>query len=181
IPASTDPGKTVPHSSNDSSLQARPRLEIDELWNELPSATGKRLKSLDELDCSGQLTERTGPMFTGGFSDVSQAKLGDHVVAVKALRVTYMEGGESRIWKRLAREIYIWATLDHPNILNLLGFAFEDGKPCLISPWCENGTLQEYLQKFPDANRRRLVREVAEGLRYLHAQMPQIVHGDLKT
>ncbi|KAG9048471.1 hypothetical protein FS837_012780 [Tulasnella sp. UAMH 9824] len=171
------PAPTDPHPSNDST----PRLKIAELWNSLSSTTRKRLKRLDDLNRTGQLTERTKPLFTGAFSDVSQAKLGDRVVAVKALRVTYNEGGEGRIWKRLAREIDIWAALDHPNVLGLLGFGSEDGKPCLISPWCENGTLEEYLQKFPDADRRRLVREIAEGLRYLHVHTPPISHGDLKT
>ncbi|KAG8938039.1 hypothetical protein FRC00_000780 [Tulasnella sp. 408] len=114
---------------------------------------------------------------------VSSASPPQQLVAVKALRVTSTEAEAdgSRIWKRLAREIYIWTALDHPNILEFLGFTFEDGKPCLISPWCENGTLQEYLQKFPGANRQRLVREIAEGLRYLHKQTPEIIHGDLRT
>ncbi|KAG9041114.1 hypothetical protein FS837_012725 [Tulasnella sp. UAMH 9824] len=182
LPVSTDPDIKFPHPSDDSTLQIRPRLEIDELWDDLSSPTRESLKRLDVLDRSGQLTERTETKFTGGFSDVSQAKLGGRVVAVKALRVKNIGGAESQRWeRRLARELYVWATLDHPNVLELLGFAFEDGGPCLISPWCDNGTLQEYLQKFPEANRRRLVGEIAEGLRYLHLQTPPIVHGDLKT
>ncbi|KAG8915009.1 hypothetical protein FRC00_008778 [Tulasnella sp. 408] len=163
--APTDPGKKAP-------------LKLDDLKDF--SASGSRSARLKAWDRTGQLTERTKPKFTGGFSDVSQAKLGNRVVAVKTLRAN-MEAAEGRIWKRLAREIYVWTALDHPNVLELLGFAIEDGKPCLISPWCDNGTLQEYLQKFPDANRRRLVREIAEGLRYLHERTPPILHGDLKT
>ncbi|KAG9048475.1 hypothetical protein FS837_012784 [Tulasnella sp. UAMH 9824] len=154
-------------------------LEIDELQG-LSSASGKLSERVKALDRTGQLTERTKPKFTGSFSEVSQAKLGDLVVAVKTLRVANTEGDEDRIWKRLAREIYVWAGLDHPNVLVLLGFAIDYGKPCLISPWCDNGTLQEYLHKFPDADRRRLVRDIADGLRYLHLQTPPIIHGDLK-
>ncbi|KAG9046559.1 hypothetical protein FS837_004181 [Tulasnella sp. UAMH 9824] len=179
--ASTGPDVPFPARSNASTFQIRPRLELDELRDGFSSATGKRSQRLDALDHTGQLEERTEPRFIRGFSDVSQAKLGDRVVAVKALRVANIEDGEGRIWKRLAREIYVWASLDHPNVLELLGFATEDGRPCLISPWCDNGTLQECLQKFPDANRRRLVREIAEGLGYLHVQTPPIIHGDLKT
>ncbi|KAG9048472.1 hypothetical protein FS837_012781 [Tulasnella sp. UAMH 9824] len=181
LPASTDPDGTFPTRSNGSTVQIRRRLEIDELRDGFSSATGKRSQRLKALDHTGQLEERTKPKFIRSFSDVSQAKLGDRVVAVKALRVANIEDGEGRIWKRLAREIYVWAALDHPNVLELLGFATEDGRPCLISPWCDNGTLQDCLQKFPDANRRRLVREIAEGLGYLHMQTPPIIHGDLKT
>ncbi|KAG9048477.1 hypothetical protein FS837_012786 [Tulasnella sp. UAMH 9824] len=179
LPASSGPDTQVPGSSNDSTLQIRHRLELDELWHALSPASGKRSKTVDDFDCTGQLTERTKPKFQGKFSDVSKAKLGDRVVAVKALRLTNTEGDEeSRMWKRLGREIYVWAALDHPNVLELLGFAFEDEIPCLISPWCENGTVKKYLQNFPNANRRRLVREIAEGLKYLHLQ--PIVHGDFK-
>ncbi|KAG8937735.1 hypothetical protein FRC00_001292 [Tulasnella sp. 408] len=155
----------------------------DERRDRLSSASGKRSKRPDILDHAGQLKERTKPKFTGGFSDISQAKLGDRVVAVKELRLHKVEGdGDGLIWKQLEREVYVWAALDHPNVLELLGFAFEDGGPCLISPWCENGTLQDYLQKSPDAtNRRQLVCDIAEGLRYLHVQMPPIIHGDLRT
>ncbi|KIO24653.1 hypothetical protein M407DRAFT_51361, partial [Tulasnella calospora MUT 4182] len=88
---------------------------------------------------------------------------------------------ENRMRKRLAREIYVWAALDHPNILKLLGFAFENGRPCLVSPWCGNGTLQEYLRKYPDVDRRQLVRQTSEGLEYLHAQTAPIIHGDFTT
>ncbi|KAG9035055.1 hypothetical protein FS837_002067 [Tulasnella sp. UAMH 9824] len=162
-----------------SAIQIRPRLELDERRGGLSSASGQRSERLNALDCAGQLKSRTKPKFTGSFSDVSQAKLGDRVVAVKALRVANTEDGENRKWKWLAREIYVWAELGHPKVLELLGFAIEDGTPCLISPWCDNGTLEVYLRKFPDANRQRLVCEIAEGLWYLHSQTPPIIHGDL--
>ncbi|KAG8915978.1 hypothetical protein FRC00_002193 [Tulasnella sp. 408] len=181
---STDPDTKAPHASNDGNPQIPHRLEIYKLWDALSPASGKRSKRLHDLDRTGQLKDRTKPRFQGNFSDVSQAKLGDRVVAVKALRLTNIEGDEqsaSRMWKRLGREIYVWAALDHPNVLELLGFAFEDEIPCLISPWCENGTVQKYLEKFPNANRRQLVRGIAEGLKYLHEQTPPIIHGDFKT
>ncbi|KIO24651.1 hypothetical protein M407DRAFT_212322 [Tulasnella calospora MUT 4182] len=83
--------------------------------------------------------------------------------------------------KRLAREIHVWAALDHPNILEFIGFAFEDGLPCLISPWCGNGTLVEYLQNNIRPDRGLLVHQIAEGLNYLHTRSPPITHGDFKT
>ncbi|KAG9048478.1 hypothetical protein FS837_012787 [Tulasnella sp. UAMH 9824] len=145
-----------------------------------PMALGPR-PILAVTNFTGQLTERTKSMFQGSFSDVSQAKVRGLVVAVKAFRVTDIEGAESRIGQQLAAELYAWTKLEHPNVLRPLGFAIEDGIPCLISPWCGNGTLQKYLQKLPDTNRRRrLVREIAEGVKHLHEQKPAIIHGDLK-
>lgn len=79
------------------------------------------------------------------------------------------------------REMDIWNVLDHPNIVPLRGYVVEeDGTPALISPWFEHGDVLTYLQKHPFADRRKLVRQVAEGLIYLHSRGPPVVHGDLK-
>lgn len=77
------------------------------------------------------------------------------------------------------REVNIWHRLDHLRVVPLRGYSIDfDGTPCLVSPWFENGDVLTYLKKHPFADRRRLVRQVAEGLIYLHSQ--DVVHGDLK-
>ena len=51
----------------------------------------------------------------------------------------------------LAKELYIWSKLNHPNILGLEGFYVEDGRhPALVSKWIENGSVIDYLKKHPD-------------------------------
>ena len=47
------------------------------------------------------------------------------------------------------KEIYVWSKLQHPNILPLLGFAFDidTGYPMLISEWMENGNALAYVRK----------------------------------
>lgn len=60
----------------------------------------------------------------------------------------------------------------------LLGIAFEEGTPCLISPWYNNGNVRDYLRITSNSNRPRLVSDVANGLLYLHSS--NVVHGDLK-
>ncbi len=90
---------------------------------------------------------------------------------------------DKRMRKRLGRELLCWIRLQHPHILPLLGFAFisENGnRPCLITTWCDKGNLSEYLTKTPDANRRLLVSQIAQGVAYLHSRTPPIVHADLK-
>jgi len=51
----------------------------------------------------------------------------------------------------------------------------------MISPWCNNGTLVNYLKEVnPSANRLDLLVQVASGVSYLHNFKPVVVHGDLK-
>ncbi|KAF8337511.1 kinase-like domain-containing protein [Cantharellus anzutake] len=84
----------------------------------------------------------------------------------------------------LTREMEIWGELDHPHILKFLGFAIEgvgcDVKGVLVSPWCSNGSVLEYLQKNPNAEKIDLVSGIAKGLDYLHHRTPAVIHGDLK-
>ncbi|KAG8896692.1 hypothetical protein FRB99_008760 [Tulasnella sp. 403] len=128
-----------------------------------------------------------------GFSDVFKGTLTherkdgttwDEAVAIKVLRAVKLKPGESaddRINKRMHREMNIWSRATHPHIVPLRGYALEgDGTPSLISPWFEHGDVLSYLKKYPFADRRRLVRQVAQGLTYLHAQSPPVIHGDLK-
>ena len=95
-----------------------------------------------------------------------------------------------------ARELCIWAQLQHENILSLIGIVTVDGMPGLASEWIEGGTMNDYLKKHKNTDIRRVVRVVAEypefnqlialvqvwgiacGLEYLHSM--GVVHSDLK-
>ncbi|KAG8987676.1 hypothetical protein FRB94_002287 [Tulasnella sp. JGI-2019a] len=130
------------------------------------------------------------PYAQGGFSDVWRGNIKDEEgrlvqeVAVKVLRAVKMRPDDTasgRLQKRMHREIKIWHGLQHPGIVPLLGYALElDGAPSLISPWYGNGDVVNYLKRHPFADRRKIVRQITEGLAYLHSQNPPVIHGDLK-
>lgn len=44
----------------------------------------------------------------------------------------------------------------------------------------ENGNSIEYLKRNPDADRMRILREVASGVDYLHTCSSNVIHGDLR-
>ncbi|KIJ13862.1 hypothetical protein PAXINDRAFT_116831 [Paxillus involutus ATCC 200175] len=76
----------------------------------------------------------------------------------------------------------IWTSLDHINILPLLGTTMGFGRlPAMVSPWLENGALTSYLERRGDIlttmEKFALLGDVAAGLQYLHSQ--SVVHGDL--
>ncbi|KAF9509411.1 hypothetical protein BS47DRAFT_154544 [Hydnum rufescens UP504] len=81
---------------------------------------------------------------------------------------------------RLKREARVWNSLNHPNIVPLLGVVSGKLGPGLVTPWYAHGNILQYLRRVPNARRESLCEDVASGLRYLHEQDPPIIHGDLK-
>jgi len=128
----------------------------------------------------------------GGFSDIHWGEWERHLengqtettlVAIKLLRVLAgkdVDGVRAR--KRLNREVYVWHRLDHPNIAKMFGTSYHmSGRPAMVLEWYQNGNACEYLEKHPSTDRKMLVRDIAQGLNYLHHTLdPPIVHGDLK-
>ncbi|KAF9446320.1 kinase-like protein [Macrolepiota fuliginosa MF-IS2] len=125
---------------------------------------------------------------SGGYADIiiGRLKNADNTttkVAIKILRVNNDPELIEKITERLRRETVVWVGLDHPNILKFLGLAFDYdrfGCPALISPYCDEGTIDDHLKKTPININTRLsiMKGVANGLQYLHKR--EIVHGDLK-
>lgn len=91
----------------------------------------------------------------------------------------------------------MWKTLQHPNVLSLIGVTMTETSFAMISEWMVNKNINEFVKAHPDENRPRLVSflhkslpgfadnhviiqlsGVARGLIYIHEQ--GMVHGDLK-
>ncbi|KAF9448421.1 kinase-like protein [Macrolepiota fuliginosa MF-IS2] len=124
---------------------------------------------------------------TGGYADVFLGWLRGNdgtktKVAIKVLRVINEPEPVMKIKTYLIRETAVWVKLNHPNILKFLGLAPDHerfGVPALISPYCNNGTVYQYLGSHPNINTKLFIMKgVASGLQYLH--QTNIVHGDLK-
>ncbi|KAF8319573.1 uncharacterized protein EI90DRAFT_3081841 [Cantharellus anzutake] len=103
----------------------------------------------------------------GSFGDVYMGKYvgtAADVVCVKELStaVNLVELGPwERFLRLLKREVKIWHGLEHRNVVKFIGWtsrAFEDTLTvCLISTWCSDGNVKEYLAKHPEADRQGLV------------------------
>ncbi|KAG8912314.1 hypothetical protein FRC02_006032, partial [Tulasnella sp. 418] len=140
-------------------------------------------KELPNLDLSNQVKfDDKSKRVSSGFSKVAQGTWKDKEgketkVAVKMLELKSGWGfGEDRLIKRLLREIIAWKSIKGDHIVPLFGFI---RRPiALISPWYEEGTVLEYLERNPNVNRYHLFLDVARGLDALH---PTLVHGDLKA
>eukprot|EP00538_Stauroneis_constricta_P012898 CAMPEP_0119547718 /NCGR_PEP_ID=MMETSP1352-20130426/1769_1 /TAXON_ID=265584 /ORGANISM="Stauroneis constricta, Strain CCMP1120" /LENGTH=1268 /DNA_ID=CAMNT_0007592725 /DNA_START=239 /DNA_END=4045 /DNA_ORIENTATION=+ len=96
----------------------------------------------------------------------------------------------SREYKRLQydfmEEMRQISKLRHPCITTVMGAVIQArAEPMLVMEYMELGSLHSLLHNSTVALERRmaieLIRDVAQGIRFLHAATPQIIHGDLKS
>ncbi|KAF9785122.1 kinase-like domain-containing protein [Thelephora terrestris] len=121
---------------------------------------------------------QAGILASGGFADVRRGRYKGHFVAVKTLRVAMVDD-VSKIRRRFCREVVLWSTLSHPNVLKLEGVhgGMGEGQFSTISEWMNQGNIMQYIER-NDVNRLELLQGAAEGLEYLHGA--HLIHGDLK-
>jgi serine/threonine protein kinase len=116
---------------------------------------------------------------TGSFGSVYHATLipGGEDVAVKQLVDDVGEDDSATFMK----EIAILSRLDHPAVVGFVGASIS-GALALVMEYCSAGNLKMFLQQHKPSwkYKCKLARQAAEGIAYLHAQSPPIVHRDLK-
>jgi len=110
------------------------------------------LQDLQDLNLSDDIFDEAPHMNAhGGQCDVFQAtsrRHGDIVVAVKRYRFHILQ--KKNPAKMIFRELRIWSSLDHPNVLPLLGYVMRGEYPALVSRWMANGSARSYMEKMPD-------------------------------
>ncbi|XP_057868742.2 wall-associated receptor kinase-like 14 [Cryptomeria japonica] len=123
---------------------------------------------------------------SGAFGTVYAGKLpSKRFVAVKKIR--YM-GGDDNGMQRVLNEINLISSVDHPNLLRLLGCCLEErGEPILVYEFMPNGTLCEHLRRergeaLSWRKRLKIAADTAAALAYLHSAInPPIYHRDIKS
>ncbi|KAG8844789.1 hypothetical protein FRB96_002817 [Tulasnella sp. 330] len=107
----------------------------------------------------------------GGFSTVKRGKWGRLTVAVKEIAQTTDP-------KVLLKEIEAWSRLRHDHVLPFYGASVVASPPFIVSRYMANGNVLSYLSLNPNANRVKLIHEIALGMLYIHNK--GVIHGDLK-
>ena len=126
----------------------------------------------------------------GTFGRVWSAKWGSSAVAVKEFVFAQAAvAGKSRQQQAIVEEIIgeagMMAILRHPNVLQLFGCTLTAQAIWIVSELCSLGSLRQLLddreRTLSLPTRLNLALQVAEGMAYLHAQDPPIIHRDLKS
>ncbi|KAG8660525.1 probable receptor-like serine/threonine-protein kinase At5g57670 isoform X2 [Manihot esculenta] len=120
----------------------------------------------------------------GGSSQVYKGCLPDD----KELAVKILKPSED-VLKEFVLEIEIITTLNHQNIISLLGFCFEEYNFLLVYDFLSRGSLEENLHgnrkdplAFGWSERYKVAVGVAEALDYLHTKSAQpVIHRDVKS
>jgi len=73
----------------------------------------------------------------------------------------------------------------HPNIVKFIGAVTQPSNLCIITEFCEKGSLATILAnkkvKIPIRRKLRIALHSARGMLYLHSSNPVILHRDLKS
>nr|BAF79971.1 receptor-like kinase [Closterium ehrenbergii] len=146
---------------------------------------GLRRFRLSELRAATSSFSQNNFLGEGSFGQVFRGRLkhggaGEGVeVAVKRLNPDSQQGMDEWL-----AEIVLLRKLNHPHLVNLMGYCSERKEALLVYELCDNGSLDDHL--FPsdtsqvmDWNTRvRVAQGTAEALLYLHEN--RIIHRDLK-
>ncbi|KAJ7191425.1 kinase-like domain-containing protein [Mycena pura] len=139
----------------------------------LTSTSGKQVEIEDWMISSLEVDYVT-EIGTGGFGKVYLGTWNHTEVAIKVVRTTRGITPDVSI---LRKEINIWLTLRHPNILQFLGANTLDNHPFIVMPYVPENARQ-FLERRTDFDPIYILRDVSLGLEYLHSR--KVCHGDLK-
>ena len=70
--------------------------------------------------------------------------------------------------QRFCKEVIRWKSLNHPNVLPLLGVKMDERQFVMVSGWMENGNINEFIRSHEDDDRFELVRLSPAGSCALH-------------
>jgi hypothetical protein len=121
-----------------------------------------------------------GRIGSGGMSTVYKAhdaKSG-RMVAIKLMASFLTE--EPRFKVRFEREVKLLSKLNHPNIVQILGFGEHNDSPYIVMPYYERGTLQDRLRDGPVSVKEgaRVISDMSSALEYAHDH--GVIHRDVK-
>ncbi|KAG8930326.1 hypothetical protein FRC01_002930 [Tulasnella sp. 417] len=107
--------------------------------------------------------------------------LGQTLVALKFYRdFREPDHRDRKHIERFERQVNLWRTLNHKNVLLLYGWCYIDEDIYLVSPWLNNMDVRVFISQNSPSDQQKLgiAADVVRGLQYLHSL--QVFHGDVQ-
>eukprot|EP00002_Diphylleia_rotans_P034769 TRINITY_DN74_c0_g5_i1.p1 TRINITY_DN74_c0_g5~~TRINITY_DN74_c0_g5_i1.p1 ORF type:complete len:332 (-),score=91.93 TRINITY_DN74_c0_g5_i1:655-1554(-) len=116
-----------------------------------------------------------------GYAEIYAANFNNGPAAVIRFNAKSVVTGQN---KEVSEEIRQYAKLNHPSVMTVLAARFEIPNICIVTRPLSMGTLEQMLRnaktKIPQKSKYSILLQVAEGLQYLHAQEPVILHRNVR-
>ncbi|CAM0943228.1 unnamed protein product [Alopecurus aequalis] len=129
-------------------------------------------------ECTEGFSRKLGE---GGFGSVFEGKLGEEKVAVKRLE------GARQGKKEFLAEVETIGSIEHINLVRLIGFCVEKSERLLVYEYVSRGSLDRWIYYHHNngpldwCTRCRIILDIAKGLCYLHEDCRRkIAHLDIK-
>ncbi|KAH0470783.1 hypothetical protein IEQ34_000506 [Dendrobium chrysotoxum] len=150
---------------------------------EAPQVKGAKSYSFEELKkCTNNFPE-VNVIGVGGYGKVYRGMLPNgRMVAIKRLKAESAQGG-----LEFKTEIELLSRVHHKNLVDLVGFCFQQGERMLVYEYVPKGTLREGLSgesgiQLDWIRRLTIALDSARGIAYLHELAnPPIIHRDIKS
>ena len=119
----------------------------------------------------------------GATSEVYLGKYKGSNVAIKKIKVKDIN---DNFYKEYQNELSILTSIRHSNLIVFLGTILEENNLCLITEYCEGGTLYDLLYKkknieIPWNLKLKFLIDISKAIYFLHTNEPTIIHRDLKS
>ncbi|KAF0687457.1 Aste57867_20794 [Aphanomyces stellatus] len=167
----------------ESAISPRALATIDEVEEE--DSTDVLLNRLDpqlRLDYYAVECKRLVSM-----TDTTAVYVGQYYVTQIAIEAMYDKGCLTpQGLRRFAEEICLMSTFSHPNVVALVGFAYQKNHPVPLlaaTEFLPGGNLASFLRNTPDlpwCTKARLALDIVNALVYLHHTLA-VIHRDVKT
>ncbi|XP_074570020.1 leucine-rich repeat receptor protein kinase HPCA1-like [Curcuma longa] len=148
-----------------------------------PQLKGARWFPFDEIKKITNNFSEANEIGSGGYGKVYRAILtGGQMTAIKRAQQGSMQGAHE-----FKTEIELLSRVHHKNLVDLVGFCYDQGEQMLVYEYIPNGTLRENLSgslgiRLDWKTRLRITLGSARGLAYLHELAnPPIIHRDVKS
>lgn len=137
-------------------------------------SNSQRYWSIDDFDVGDVIGEgRFGKVF------VAREKKSRFVCVLKIIRKKLLT--KHNLEKQLISEIGLHSSFNHPNILRLYGYFFDDERIMMILEYAAHGTLSNLLKKhtkFDEPTAAKYFKQILSAVEHIHSK--EVLHRDLK-